>query len=60
MKNQTRFSNKTLSLTCFPTAPITPPPGCALLPHNQMPPTLPLILLEKRLSRPILPWKMLP
>ncbi len=50
----------TLSLTCLPTAPITPPPGCALLPHSHIPPTFPLILFENKLSRPILPWKILP
>lgn len=45
---QIYFSKSILSATCFPIAPITPPPGWALLPQIQIPPTLPLNLLVKR------------
>ncbi len=58
ISNYLSLSN--LSATCFPIAPITPPPGWALLPQIHTPPTLPLILFTNKLSIPILPWKMLP
>lgn len=58
--NHIYFSYKILSATCLPTAPITPPPGCALLPHTQIPPTLPLVLLVNRFYIPMLPWNMFP
>lgn len=45
---QTIFYLIILSATCFPIAPMTPPPGCAALPHNHIPPTLPLTRLTNR------------
>lgn len=47
-KYQIAFSFNILWATDLPTAPITPPPGWAELPHNQIPPTCPLNLFVKR------------
>ena len=54
-ENQITFYAKSLSATCFPTAPITPPPGWAELPQIHTPPTSPLNRFVNIFYIPILP-----